>query len=147
MSNSIVSIRPLFAWFDFWVGLFWDRAHRRLYVFPIPMFGLVVQFPSGKPKDEKMKPNDLHLHIDGRYLVMVQWADDRTTAVLGGDRLALLTVSSKDNPPQGDSLGAKYGLKGESINLDADQRARIIDALLGNAPPCACFVCKGDKDP
>lgn len=43
-----MTIRPLFAWYDIWVGAFWDRAHRRLYLFPVPMFGVVIQFgPAG----------------------------------------------------------------------------------------------------
>lgn len=37
-------MRPLFAWYDLWVGAFVDRAKRRLYLFPIPMFGVVIDF-------------------------------------------------------------------------------------------------------
>jgi len=37
-------IRPVCAWYDFWVGLFWDRSKRRLYVLPCPCLGIVIQF-------------------------------------------------------------------------------------------------------
>jgi len=37
-------IKPLFRWFDFWIGLYWDRHGRRLYVLPLPMCGVVLQF-------------------------------------------------------------------------------------------------------
>lgn len=40
------SIKPIFAWYDMWVGAFWDSAKRRLYIFPIPMFGIIIQFGS-----------------------------------------------------------------------------------------------------
>lgn len=39
-----MSIRPLFAWYDIWVGAYWDRAHRRLYVLPLPCIGVVISF-------------------------------------------------------------------------------------------------------
>ncbi len=42
-----MSIRPIFAWYDMWIGAFWDRKKRCLYLFPIPMFGVVVQFQGG----------------------------------------------------------------------------------------------------
>ena len=37
-------IRPIFAWYDLWIGLFWDSRKKRLYIFPVPCFGIVVDF-------------------------------------------------------------------------------------------------------
>lgn len=34
----------IFRWFDFYVGLYFDRRNRTLYVFPVPMFGLKIRF-------------------------------------------------------------------------------------------------------
>lgn len=41
-----MKIRLIFAWYDLWVGAFVDTGKRRVYVFPIPCFGIVVQLPS-----------------------------------------------------------------------------------------------------
>ena len=35
-----MTIKPLFAWYDLWIGVFWDQAKRRLYVLPPSMPGL-----------------------------------------------------------------------------------------------------------
>lgn len=42
-----MSITPVFAWYDFWIGVFWDRSKRRLYILPLPCIGVLIQF---KPK-------------------------------------------------------------------------------------------------
>lgn len=39
-----MSVRPIFAWYDMWVGAYWDRDRRRLYVLPFPMIGVVISF-------------------------------------------------------------------------------------------------------
>lgn len=39
-----MKITPMFAWYDFWIGLFWDQRKRKLYIFPVPMFGVCVSF-------------------------------------------------------------------------------------------------------
>jgi hypothetical protein len=41
--QSRFTIRPIFAWYDLWVGAFIDRPKRRLYVFPLPCLGIVIQ--------------------------------------------------------------------------------------------------------
>lgn len=38
-----MKVRVIFAWFDLWVGVFIDRQRRRVYVFPLPCIGLVIE--------------------------------------------------------------------------------------------------------
>lgn len=35
--------RFIFAWYDLWVGVFIDRPKRRVYVFPLPCIGIVIE--------------------------------------------------------------------------------------------------------
>ena len=46
-------IRPIFAWYDFWVGAYWDRENRRLYIFPLPCFGLCFERPTSQEQDNE----------------------------------------------------------------------------------------------
>lgn len=39
-----MKIRPIFAWYDLWIGVFVDRPKRRVYVFPVPMLGIVIDW-------------------------------------------------------------------------------------------------------
>lgn len=48
-----MKIEFLFAWYDLWIGAFWDSKKRRLYILPVPCCGVVIQFaPSGAEKEE-----------------------------------------------------------------------------------------------
>lgn len=37
-------VRLFFAWWDLWVGAYWDRRARTLYLSPLPMIGIVLDF-------------------------------------------------------------------------------------------------------
>lgn len=39
-----MKVRPIFAWYDMWVGVFVDRAKRRLYILPLPCVGIVIDY-------------------------------------------------------------------------------------------------------
>ena len=37
-------IRLFFAWYDLWVGAYWDSCKRQLYICPIPMVCICIHF-------------------------------------------------------------------------------------------------------
>lgn len=39
-----MKIRFVFAWYDLWVGAYWDRRSRTLYMLPVPMVGIAICF-------------------------------------------------------------------------------------------------------
>ena len=43
-----MKIKPLFKWFDMWVGFFWDSKGRKLYILPLPCIGIVIEFGAKK---------------------------------------------------------------------------------------------------
>jgi hypothetical protein len=45
---------PLFAWYDLWIGLFWDKKKYWLYVLPLPMVGIIIKFESPAERDKRI---------------------------------------------------------------------------------------------
>lgn len=43
-------IRPIFEWRDLWIGAYWDRKKRRLYILPLPCIGVVLEFKLRLPE-------------------------------------------------------------------------------------------------
>lgn len=41
-----MTVKPIFAWYDLWIGAYWDRKARKLYILPIPCFGIVIELTS-----------------------------------------------------------------------------------------------------
>jgi len=46
-----VSVKPFFRWYDLWIGAYWDRRSRVLYVCPLPMIGVAVAFAERREED------------------------------------------------------------------------------------------------
>jgi hypothetical protein len=43
--GEIMSAGFIAAWYDLWIGMYWNSAKRRLYVLPVPCLGFYVEFP------------------------------------------------------------------------------------------------------
>jgi hypothetical protein len=43
------SVKVFFAWYDIWVGVFWDKKKRSLYICFVPMVVVCLTWP--KPDD------------------------------------------------------------------------------------------------
>jgi len=42
------NIRLYFRWFDFWVGVFYNRTFKTVYIQPFPMFGIRIEIVGDK---------------------------------------------------------------------------------------------------
>jgi hypothetical protein len=49
-----MKISFLFAWYDLWIGFFWDSKKKWLYFLPVPMFGIIFKF---SPKQKSRRWN------------------------------------------------------------------------------------------
>lgn len=39
-----MKIKPLFAWYDLWIGIFIDAYRTKIYILPLPMLGIVIDY-------------------------------------------------------------------------------------------------------
>lgn len=62
----------IFAWYDMWIGAFWDAKKRRVYIFPLPTLGFYIQL---KPVVRCMCPE---CHADGDLIVTVDHTSQGT---------------------------------------------------------------------
>ncbi len=40
-----MKISLLFAWYDLWIGAYYDKKNHWLYILPVPMFGIILKLP------------------------------------------------------------------------------------------------------
>ena len=40
----MISVKPIFAWYDLWMGVFIDRPKRKAYIFLLPTLGIVIEW-------------------------------------------------------------------------------------------------------
>jgi len=51
-----MKVRFIFAWYDIWVGAFWDRKKQWLYILPLPMVGVILKFNARQKKTSQKTP-------------------------------------------------------------------------------------------
>lgn len=83
MSNRISF---LFAWYDFWVGVYYDRKNRTLYILPLPM--LVIKI------DCMTYYGIIGYHT--KYLIGVCVATARWEALKDDPRVGFIKISKND---------------------------------------------------
>lgn len=67
-----MKVRPIFAWYDLWVGVFWDTSKRRLYVLPLPCIGLVFEFGERRVSPSPSQSYGCK-HLTKRYPTFGRW--------------------------------------------------------------------------
>lgn len=43
----MVKIEFIFKWYDFWVGIFYDKKKNWIYILPLPMIGIIIKLKNG----------------------------------------------------------------------------------------------------
>jgi len=66
------AVKPVFAWYDLWIGVFFDRRKRKVYIFLVPCLGMEVQL---KPWN---KPTGGFVDVKGLYRIIEELRKDKT---------------------------------------------------------------------
>lgn len=51
-----MKIQFLFKWYDFWIGLFYDRKKKWVYILPVPMIGIIVKLSNSLEQTDVGEP-------------------------------------------------------------------------------------------
>lgn len=59
-----MEVEFLFKWYDFWIGAFYDKKKRWLYILPIPMIGIIIKLPKNNSICTCQSPETGHKAMD-----------------------------------------------------------------------------------
>lgn len=76
-----MKIKTLFAWYDFWIGIYWERASRKLYILPVPCLGVVIEF-----FDPKRHCDSCRVELDPKPFKCVIFTSSLTSNDIAGVR-------------------------------------------------------------
>lgn len=92
-------IKLFFAWYDCWVGWYWDRSQRALYLCPLPMLCLMVKLPRRIHDYEWDDPRRCHWgHSIGAHM-SARWQ-------MAGNKGEICSRCHVVVPPEGAALSA-----------------------------------------
>jgi hypothetical protein len=89
-----MKISLLFAWYDLWVGFFWDKNKNWLYILPVPTSGIILKLPkrryylyykdSTMPSGSTVK-SELEHELTQGYTAVGYWAKNGEVEPLFGE--------------------------------------------------------------
>jgi len=61
-----MKIEFLFAWYDLWIGFFWNKEKKWLYILPLPCTGIILKFSEKKLWDSNDPKYPWNLRKDSK---------------------------------------------------------------------------------